>query len=107
MWMTIINDDLEMKYYTKILDFYQNQNFDKDTVEIWKSKSYIELMQVLKRTNNKNLVKNAIILILSLFEELPLDIYDSSGLSVRELKQEDKNSYISHLRTEFANELPH
>ena len=103
--MTNINDDLEMKYYSKILDFYQNHQFDKETVEIWKSKSYIELMQVLKRTNNKNLVKNAIILILSLFEELPLDIYDSSGLSVRELKQEDKNSYLSHLRTEFA-ELP-
>ena len=104
--MTVINDDLEMEYYTKIIDFYQNQNFDKETVEIWKSKSYIELMQVLKRTNNKNLVKNAIILILSLFEELPLDIYDSSGQSVRELKQEDKKSYISHLRSEFANEIP-
>jgi len=104
--MTVINDDLEMEYYTKILDFYQNQKFDKETVEIWKSKSYIELMQVLKRTNNKNLVKNAIILILSLFEELPLDIYDSSGQSVRELKQEDKKSYISHLRSEFANEIP-
>ena len=103
--MTTINDDLEMKYYTKILDFYQSQKFDRETVEIWKSKSYIELMKVLKRTNNKNLVKNAIILILSLFEETPLDIYDSSGLSVRELKQEDKNSYISHLRTEFS-ELP-
>jgi len=104
--MSIINDDLEMEYYTKILDFYQNQKFDKETVEIWKSKSYIELMQVLKRTHNKNLVKNAIILILSLFEELPLDIYDSSGQSVRELTEEDKNSYISHLRSEFVDEFP-
>ena len=103
--MTITNDDLEMKYYSKILDFYQNQNDDKEAIEIWKSKSYIELMQVLKRTNNKNLVKNAIILILSLFEEKSVDIYDSSGLSVSELKQEDKKSYISHLRTEF-NEIP-
>ena len=56
--------------------------------------------------NNKNLVKNAIILILSLFEELPLDIYDNTGQSVRELKQDDKNSYISHLRSEYATELP-
>ncbi len=104
--MLIINDDLEMEYYTKILDFYQNQKFDKETIEIWKSKSYIELMQVLKRTHNKNLVKNAIILILSLFEELPLDIYESSGQSVRELTQEDKNSYISHLRSEFVDEFP-
>ncbi|MHA1669038.1 MAG: hypothetical protein ACTSV5_00515 [Promethearchaeota archaeon] len=104
--MTNINDDFEMKYYTKILDFYQNQKFDKESVEIWKNKSYIELMQILKRTNNKNLVKNAIILILSLFEETPLDIYDSSGLSVRELKLEDKKSYISQLRTEFADEMP-
>lgn len=103
--MTLTNDDLEIKYYSKILDFYQNQTNDKETIEIWKNKSYIELMQVLKRTNNKNLVKNAIILILSLFEEKPVDIYDSSGLSVRELKQEDKKSYISHLRTEF-NEIP-
>ena len=104
--MTISSDDLEMEYYTKILDFYQSQKFDKETVEIWKSKSYIELMQVLKRTNNKNLVKNAIILILSLFEDTPLDIYDTSGQSVRELKQDDRNSYISNLRSEFATELP-
>ena len=103
--MRNINDDLEMYYYTKILDFYQSQEYDKDSVDIWKSKSYIELMQVLKRTNNKNLVKNAIILILSLFEDTPLDIYDNSGLSVGELKQEDKKSYISHLKTEFTNEL--
>jgi hypothetical protein len=103
--MTITNDDFEMEYYTKILDFYQNQEFDRETVEIWKSKSYIELMQVLKRTNNKNLVKNAIVLILSLFEDLPLDIYDCSGQSVRDLKKEDKNAYLANLRSEFVDEL--
>ena len=99
------NDDLEMYYYSKILDFYQNQHLDRDSIEIWKSKSYIELMQVLKRTNNKNLVKNAIILILSLFEETPIDIYDCSGLNIQELKKDEKESYICNLRTEFENDL--
>lgn len=99
--MSLVDDELEMDYYLKILDVYQNKKFDKEDLEIWKNKSYIELMQVLKRTNNRNLVKNAIILILSLFEDMPLDLYDSYGMSAKKLKKEERKSYLDDLKLEF------
>jgi hypothetical protein len=99
--MTLIDDESEMDYYLKILDVYQNKKFDKEDLEIWKNKSYIELMQVLKRTNNRNLVKNAIILILSLFEDMPFDLYDSYGMNTKKLKKEERKSYLEDLKLEF------
>ena len=101
-----INDESEMELYSKILEVYQHRQFDKDSIEIWKDKSYIDLMHVLKLTNNKNLVKNAIILILSLFEDIPIDLYDTHGVNVKELKYEKKREYLSELKMEFFNELP-
>jgi len=85
----------------------KNQNANKETIEIWKNKSFIELMKVLERkTSRKEFVKNAILLILSLFEEHPPDIYTNRGTNVNSLDNGEKNSYLSLLKTEFADELP-
>ena len=93
-------------HYLKILEVYQNKQIDKVALEIWKDRSYIELMQVLKRTHNKDLVKNAIILILSLFEELPIDLYDNYGINTKCLKKEEKKSFIAEMKSEFLNGIP-
>ena len=100
------DDESEMELYSKILDVYQNRQLDKEAIEIWKDKSYIDLMHVLKRTNNKNLVKNAIILILSLFEDIPIDLYETQGVDAKELKLEKKKAFISELKMEFFSEVP-
>jgi len=108
---TIINmsdnrDNYELEYYLNIIDFFQNQNTIKKTTEIWKNKSFIELMSVLKRTSKKEFVKNAIILILSLFDEMPVDMYNNKGIKVNSLTNGDKQSYVNILRSEFINEIP-
>jgi len=108
---TIINmsnnrDNYELDYYLSIIDFFQNQNKIKETTEIWKNKSFIELMNVLKRTSKKEFVKNAIILILSLFDEMPVDMYNNKGIKVNSLTNGDKQSYVNILRSEFINEIP-
>ena len=100
-------DTSEFDYYSDIIEFFQNPNINKETIEIWKNKSFIELIKVLerkekqKKENGKAFVKNAILIILSLFEENPPDIYTSRGTNVNSLDNGEKSSYISVLKTEF------
>ncbi|MFX0059331.1 MAG: hypothetical protein ACFE85_07675 [Candidatus Hodarchaeota archaeon] len=100
------SEDYELDYYIKIVEFFQRKNVDRNTKEIWKSKSFIELMNLLKRTKNKEFVKNALILIISLFERLPPDLYNNRGISSEILNEKDKESYLSILKTEFFDEVP-
>jgi len=100
------NDTYELDYYLSIIDFFQNQNTDRETKEIWKNKSLIELMKVLKRTRKTEFVKNAIILILSLFDNIPPDSYNNRGIKVNSLTNGDKLSYINLLKSEFSNDFP-
>ncbi len=99
-------DNHELEYYLSIIDFFQNQNTNRETTEMWKEKSLIELMKVLKRTHRKDFVKNAIILILSLFDEFPPDNYNNRGVKVNSLTNRDKLSYVNLLKSEFINDIP-
>jgi len=100
------NDTYEHDYYLSIIDFFQNQNTDRETTEIWKNKSLIELMRVLKRTRKTEFVKNAIILILSLFDQMPPDSYSNRGIKVTSLTNGDKLYYVNLLKSEFINDVP-
>ena len=106
MNMSNNNDTYELDYYLSIIDFFQNQNTDRETKEIWKNKSLIELMKVLKRTRKTEFVKNAIILILSLFDEMPADTYNNKGFEVNSLTNGDKLSYVNILKSEFITDIP-
>ena len=99
-------DNYELDYYSNIIEFFQNPNVNKETIELWKNNSFIELMKVLERTSRKEFVKNAILLIISLFEEYPPDIYTSRGTNVNSLDNGEKRSYIDVLKMEFIDDLP-
>ena len=101
MIMTQNNGDFELDFYQNIIDFFQNKQFDKVSTEIWKSKTYIKLMKVLERTQNKEYVKNAIIVLLSLFENKPLDLYSNQGINSKSLSPEDKKSFKTILKSEI------
>jgi len=100
------SDNSELNYYLSIIDFFQNQNTSRETAEIWKDKSFIELMKVLKITRKKEFVKNAIILILSLIDQMPPDTYNKGGFKVNSLINGDKLSYVNILKSEFINDIP-
>ncbi|MFX0025452.1 MAG: hypothetical protein ACFE8M_03495 [Candidatus Hermodarchaeota archaeon] len=104
--MSAANDEFELEYYTKIINFFKSQPSNKESVEIWKNKSFIELMKVLERTKNKELVQNAIILIISLFGQLPPDLYNNRGINANFISKKDKKSYLSLLKSEFMDEMP-
>jgi len=94
-------DEFELDYYLKIIDFFQNKKVNKEKTEIWKSLSLIELMNFLDRSKNKTLVANAIILILSLFEDIPPDTYNNRGVDINRISEKDRRSLISELKDEF------
>ncbi len=100
------SDSSELDYYLSIIDFFQNQNKNRETAEIWKDKSFIELMKVLKRTKKKEFVKNSIILILSLIDQMPPDTYNKKGIKVNSLINGDRRSYINILQSEFIDDIP-
>jgi hypothetical protein len=102
--MTQNNEDFELDYYTHILEFFQNKKCDEDSSEIWKNKTYIKLMSVLKRTQNKEMVRNAILMIISLFEQKPADFYNNQGVNSDSISPEDKKSFKKILKSEFIND---
>ena len=100
------DEDYELDYYLSIIDFYQNQSSEQEATAMWRNKSFIHLMKVLKRTRRKEFVKNAIILILSLFDDLPPDSYNNKGITPNALTNEDRVSFVNILKSEFINDIP-
>ena len=95
------NENYELDYYISIIEFFQNQDTNEETTEIWKNKSIIELMKFLEGSQNRTLVTNALILILSLFEDIPPDIYNNRGVNINRISQKDKRFLIEDLKEEF------
>ena len=95
------SDELEIDYYLQIIEYFQNEKISREEIEIWTDKSIIELMKYLKHTQNRTLVTNALILILSLFENTPPDNYNNRGLEINFGSEIDKQSILKNLKNEF------
>jgi len=92
----------KLNCYNKILDcFLKNQN-DYYQLENCKNKSIIKLMNILKQSNDKPFVKNALVFVLSLFNcHLPSDLYNSRGRNLKHCDAKEKEIIISVLKNEF------
>jgi hypothetical protein len=104
------NDQLELEYYMDIIENFRIKDMDPVETEKWKNKSLIKLMELLEqsknveeldRTKNRKLVTNSLILIISLFEDLPPDIFDNQGKETSELSSEDRDILLSQLKDEY------
>ena len=96
-----MKEDFELEYYSKILDFFQNQKISPEKLELWKYKFLMKLMDELKFTGNKMLVKNALIIITSLFENVPPDMLNSRGNDSKQLSNKDREIYNVLLKSEL------
>ena len=101
MKININSDELEIDYYLQILDYFQKEKISREEIEIWKDHSIIKLMKYLKRSHNRVLVTNALILLLSLFENIPPDTYNNRGVDIDRISELDKRSIIENLKNEF------
>ena len=95
------NEDFEEDCYRQILDYFQKDRLNRENTEIWKNQSFIELMKLLEQKKNRELVTNALILILSLFEDLPPDTYNNRGVNINRISLEERKSLIAGLEDEF------
>jgi hypothetical protein len=93
----------ELECYTKILNTYKKKDMSRKEKEMWKHKSYIKLMNILERTENMNVVRNSLILILTLFENIPPDIFNNRGINIDLLSEGDKGDIMEKLKEEFSN----
>ena len=98
----------ELEAYDQILKFFNKKDRTIKETEIWEDQTYINLMGFLKKKkeienlyNNYKLVENAIILILSLFHEVPPDKFNSMGKNVKNIDNSDRDDIISMLKKEF------
>ena len=94
-------EDYELDCYYKILDYFQKEKRNREQIEMWKYHSLIELMKLLDRTKNRTFVTNAIILILSLFEDIPPDTFNNRGVNINRISNKDRKSLFSVLKEEF------
>ncbi len=95
------SEDLELDLYLKIINCFQNESVSREKKEIWKNQSIIKLMNLLERTQNRPLVTNALILLLSLFENIPPDIYNNRGINSSHIPEIHKKLLIKELKDEF------
>ncbi len=94
-------EDFELELYLKIVDYFQDDNISREKKEIWKNQSIIQLMNLLEGTQNRTFVTNALILLLSISEDNPPDIYSTRGRNVNCISDKEKKSFILELENEF------
>ena len=95
-------EELEIDCYEKILRFFNEQrSISKEGTILWKNRSLIKIMDVWNRTRNITLVRNSLILMISLFENLPPDIYNNRGVNINRCSKEDRECLVASLKDEF------
>jgi hypothetical protein len=97
--MSVSSTNYEEELYNEIVQKYIQSEKQK---ELWKNRIYIRLMNDFEKINNPKVIKNAIILMLSLFENIPPDIYNTRGKKIEEISMEKKEVILKQLRKEYS-----
>ncbi len=88
--------------YDKILDCYVKHKRNPIKKQLCKNRSIYWLMEKLRQRNDRQLVQNALLIVLSLFEDNPPDLYSNRGKEVGNISNEkDKAAVISELKKEL------
>ncbi len=95
-----LSDGIEfyLKVFKQISAIYTNH----DETEVNISKKISEIVEELKETNDKKLVKEALTFIVSIFENYMSDDYNvSAGLSIDKISTPEKDIYKAALEAEI------
>jgi len=103
MFMDSKNDKID--FYSVILTFYQKSlrgHISRQNIEVWKNQMFIALMRHLKYTRKKKQIENALLLLLALFEDLPVDINHTRGKKSEQLSAVEQDQIASILKQEYS-----
>lgn len=88
--------------YTKIIDCYLKNKGDQQKLQYCKNKSIIKLMEILKRNNDTQSARNALLIVLSLFEEkINGDYLSNVGHDYNTLSYSERQRVVAELKKEF------
>lgn len=95
-------DELEIICYEQILSIFKKQEeMSRDEINLWKHQAIIRIMEIWNKTRNITLVRNSLILMISLFGNIPPDLYNNRGINIELLSQEDREVLVNQLKGEF------
>jgi len=95
-------DEDEMKCYSRIINSFLNNQYDYKQKELAKNQSIVKLIKSSQCRNNKNFIKNALILVLSLYNDEPADLYCSYGNDIDSCSETEKDALKNQLKLELV-----
>lgn len=106
MDMEVENDKVdEGDYFDLVLEYYHNTQeryMGHSEREIQKDRLIISLMEHLGEEQEKDPIKNTLLLLLSLFGDQPVDRYHTRGKRLKELSLTEKRRIQLILREEYV-----
>ncbi len=102
--MTLKKDDIEqeLECYTKIINLFSNISKDPINLETYKDHAIIKAMNALKDPKNETWLRNALVVLLSLFNGNPADLYSNLGNNIRTISEIEKADIFSKLKKEVS-----
>ena len=95
-------DEDEMKCNSRIINSFLNNKSDYKQKELAKNQSIVKLIKSSQCRNNKNFVKNALILVLSLYDDNnAADLYCSYGNDIHSCSETEKDALKNQLKLEL------
>ncbi len=96
-----IGSGQELQCYTRIIDCFLENSSNIHQRELCKNNSIIKLINKSDCRNSDTFVKNALLLVLSLYDNKPADLYSSYGSDIEVCSDKDKESLLAVLKKEF------
>ena len=98
--------DWEVIFYSEIMEQAFDILNDNNNRFIWECHKIIELMNILKESEKENfklIIKNALILLLSIFEDVYKASVDLKSVELDEPSKQEKEILINILKSEISN----
>ena len=91
----------ETEFYDKILTGFMELNSNGNRVELFKNQSIIELMTHMNSTKDKLFTKNALLLIMGLFDDNLNDTFYYNSENIHNATKGNKDVLLTILEDEF------
>ena len=91
----------ENDFYEKVLTRFTELNSNGIKTELLKNQSIIELMTLMNSNNDKLFTKNALLLIMGLFDDNLNDIFYYNSEKIQNATKGNKDVLLSILEEEF------
>lgn len=101
MSITNLGTSQELKCYTKIIDCFLENRYDSHQKEMCKNNSIIKLINLSECRNSDIFIKNALLLVLTLYDNHPADFYASYGNDIESCSDKDKEKLLAELKKEI------